>query len=55
MRGLSGMAAIPPITVHLLDFKSCWNCGRPAKVAIRPLTLRFHRFYCLGCFKKGKA
>jgi hypothetical protein len=42
---------IPPTTVHILQFKACWNCSKPATVSIRPLTLRFHRFYCGDCAK----
>ncbi len=49
--GTSGLPAIPPITVHLLPLKSCWNCGATASVAVRSLTLRFHRFYCTACAK----
>jgi hypothetical protein len=45
----SGLPAIPPMTVHLLPFKTCWGCGGPATVSIRPLSLRFHRFYCHAC------
>ena len=48
---ISGLPAIPPITVHLLSLKTCWNCGASATVSIRPLTLRFHRFYCHACAK----
>ncbi len=40
---------IPPMTVFLIRFKACWGCGAPATVSIRPLTLRFHRFYCDTC------
>jgi hypothetical protein len=37
------------MTVFLIRFKACWGCGAPATVSIRPLTLRFHRFYCDTC------
>ncbi len=42
---------IPPTTVHIIQFKTCWNCGKPATVSIRPLRLQFHRFYCSDCAK----
>lgn len=52
---LSGLPAIPPITVQILGDKTCWGCGAPATVCIRPLTLRFRRFYCHACAQTPSA
>jgi hypothetical protein len=52
-RSASRLPSIPPMTVHLLSFKSCWSCGKPATISVRPLSLRFHRFYCHDCYGKG--
>jgi len=54
VRTTSGLPAIPPMTIHLIPLKSCWNCGSPAGVSIRSLTLRFHRFYCATCAKVAR-
>jgi hypothetical protein len=54
MKTISGLPAIPPMTVTLLPTKSCWNCGGPASISIRPLTLRFHRFYCATCARAAR-
>jgi hypothetical protein len=51
---ISGLPAIPPITVYLLPLKACWGCGAQATVSIRPLALRFHRFYCHSCVRVGR-
>jgi hypothetical protein len=50
-RSISGLPAIPPITVYLLPLKSCWGCGGRAAVSIRVLAARHHCFYRHDCAK----
>ena len=42
-------------TVQGISQKACAGCGAAATVALRPLGLDAHRFYCHACAKALRA